>query len=99
MNIQMARFKVKAEKAKEFEDAAEAVFKAVEKKRPKGVRYTLCRLSDGFTYLGLLELEDGIANPLPELPEGKKFLEGLQNWTVEPAIRDELTPVGSYGSF
>ena len=71
---------------------------AVQNKQPKGVRYTLCRLSDGITYLDLLELGEGVNNPLPELRERKKFLESVENWVAEPPIRDQLTVITAYQS-
>jgi hypothetical protein len=99
MNVQMARFKVKPSCANQFEEAAKGVFAAVRENQPKGIRnYVLCRLSDGFTYLGLLELHDGMSNPLLEMPEGKKFLESVQNWVAEAPVRDQLTSIGSYQS-
>jgi hypothetical protein len=99
MNVQMARFKVKSDSVKEFEDAVHRVFGVVEQKLPKGIRYTISRLSDGMTYVGLLELDEGVENPLPTLPEAKKFLESLGNWMAEPPVRDQLTAIGSYRSF
>ncbi len=95
----MARFKVKPDSVREFEEAAKRLFAALERKLPKGIHYALCRSSDSVTYVGLLELDDGVDNPLPALPEGKKFLESLQNWIIEPPIRDQLTGIGSYRSF
>jgi hypothetical protein len=98
-NVQMARFKVKPERATEFEEAAKRLFADIQEKLPDGMRYTLGRLSDGVTYVGLLELDDGIENPLPGLPEGKKFLESLPTWAAEPPARDQLTVIGSYRFF
>jgi hypothetical protein len=99
MNVQMVRFKVKPSCVDQFEEAAKGVFAAARENRPKGVRnYVLCRLSDGHTYLALVELHDGLSNPLLEVPEGKKFLENVQNWVAEPPIRDQLTSIGSYQS-
>ena len=49
----------------------------------QGIRYASCRLPDGVTYLNLLELEDGIENPLPALPEAKEFQEKLKSWLAE----------------
>ena len=97
MNVQMARFTVKPNSISEFEQAAKGLFAAVQRSRPKGIiGYTLSRLSDGVTYLGLLELENGVNNPLPELPEGGEFLESLANWTTEVPARDQLSVIGSY---
>ena len=92
----MARFTVKANSVKDFEEAIKGVFSAIQKRQPKGIRYTLYRLSDGVTYLGLLELGEGVNNPLPELPEGQKFIESLQHWAAEPPARDQLTAIGLY---
>lgn len=99
MNLQMARFKVKPESVVEFEAAATRIFEALQQTVPAGVRYISCRLSDGVTYQALLKLDDGVENPLPELPEGKAFLDNLRNWIAEPPIRDQLTVIGSYRFF
>jgi hypothetical protein len=56
----------------------------------------MCRLSDGVTYAAMLELDDGVDNPLSALPVGKRFLERLPNWTAEPPVRDQLTVIGAY---
>jgi small-conductance mechanosensitive channel len=50
------------------------------------------------TFLGLLELDEGVKNPLLDIPAGKEFLENIKNWVVEPPIREELSVVGSYQS-
>lgn len=54
--VQMARFKIKPERVKEFEEAAKRLFAGLQEK-PEGARYTICRLSDEATCVGLLELE------------------------------------------
>ena len=51
------------------------------------------------TYLNLLELEDGMENPLPALPEAKAFQEKLKSWLAEPATSEALTVIGSYRLF
>jgi hypothetical protein len=99
MNVQLARFKIKSQAAPAFEEALKRVFQAAERERLSGIRYSVYRLPGGDTYLGFLELENGVANPLPELPEGKNLLENLPRWTVEPPTRDPLAVVGSYRSF
>lgn len=99
MNILMVRAKVKAANASEVEAASRRVFAALQQKQPEGIRYTSCRLSDGVTYVALLELDDGIDNPLPALPEFREFQESLKNWMAEPPVVEQLTLVGSYRFF
>jgi hypothetical protein len=48
--------------------------------------------------VGLLELGEGVNNLLPELLEGKKFLESAENWLAEPHTRDQLTVIAAYQS-
>lgn len=99
MSILMVRSKVKAANVAEVEAAARRVFAALQQKQPTGIRYTSCRLSDGVTYVAVLELDDGIDNPLPALPEFREFQENLKNWMAEPPMVEPLTVVGSYRFF
>ncbi|GHO85871.1 hypothetical protein KSZ_38770 [Dictyobacter formicarum] len=95
----MIRSKVKAEHVTEVEAAARRVFAALQQAQPDGIRYSSCRLSDGVTYMALLELDEGVENPLPSLPEFREFQENLKNWMAEPPIPEQLTVVGSYRFF
>ena len=52
-NVQMARFKVKPERVKEFEEAARRFFAAVQEKLLRAMRYTMCQLSDGGNLCGV----------------------------------------------
>ncbi|WP_201363508.1 hypothetical protein [Dictyobacter formicarum] len=99
MSILMIRSKVKAEHVTEVEAAARRVFAALQQAQPDGIRYSSCRLSDGVTYMALLELDEGVENPLPSLPEFREFQENLKNWMAEPPIPEQLTVVGSYRFF
>ena len=47
----------------------------------------------------LLELEEGMENPLPSIPAFVEFQEKLKSWLVEPPVPEQLTIVGSYRSF
>jgi hypothetical protein len=96
MGMLTARFKLKKESVADFEVTRDKILSALAQDQPKGIRYTWCKLSDGVTFLGLLELDDGVRNPLPDIPAGKEFLENIKHWVVEPPIREELSIVGSY---
>ena len=99
MNIFMVRAKVKATNVAEVEAAAKRVFAVLQQIQPEGIRYTSCRLPDGVTYVAVLELDDGIENPLPALPEFREFQENLKNWMAEPPVVEQLTVIGSYRFF
>lgn len=51
------------------------------------------------TFVVLLELDDGIENPLVQMPEFVAFQEGLREWMAEPPILEPLTVIGSYRLF
>src|SRR5690242_11508659 len=99
MRVWIVRAKVKAEQVAAIEAAGERVYEALEREQPQGIRYTTCRLPDGVTYLNILELDDGVDNPLLALPEGQAFQEGLKTWIAEPPTSERLTVVGSYRFF
>lgn len=99
MNVLMVHSKVKAEHVAEVEAAAKRMFAALQQAQPQGIRYTSCRLPDGVTYVALLEIDDGVDNPLPTLPEFRAFQEGLKQWVAEPPTSEPLTVIGSYRFF
>jgi hypothetical protein len=99
MNVLMVRSKVKAESVTDVEAAIEKVFSAIEQAQPAGVRYASSRLGDGVTFVALLELEDGVDNPLPALPAFVEFQEDLKKWMAEPPTLEQMTVVGSYRLF
>jgi hypothetical protein len=99
MGLMMVRAKIKVDSIDEIESAGRKLFSAIEREQLQGIRYASCRLPDGVTYLNLLQLEDGIQNPLPALPEGKEFGQKLKSWLAEPVTSESLTIIGSYRLF
>jgi hypothetical protein len=96
MHVLMVRSKVKADNVADVEAAVEKVFAAIHEAKPAGVRYATTKLSDGVTFLALLELDDPKANPLVGLPAFMEFQATLKQWMVEPPTAEQLTVVGSY---
>jgi hypothetical protein len=47
----------------------------------------------------LLQLEEGIENPLAAVPEFREFQANLKDWIAEPPTTEQLTVVGSYNLF
>jgi hypothetical protein len=99
MSVMMVRSTVKAESVGDVEAAARTMFDAIEKAQPDGVRYASCRLGDGVTFVAVLEIDDGIDNPLAALPEFRAFQQSLPNWLAEPPTPEQVTVVGSYRLF
>ena len=99
MRVWMVRAKVKADQIEAIEAAGQRIFEALEREQLQGIRYAVCRLPDGVTYINLLELDDGVDNPLLDLPEGQAFQEGRKTWMAEPPTSEQLTVVGSYRFF
>lgn len=99
MKVWMVQARVKADQVAAIEEAGRRVYEALEREQVQGIRYTTCRFPDGVTYLNLLELDDGVDNPILDLPEGRAFQEGLKTWMAEPPDSQRLTVIGSYRFF
>jgi hypothetical protein len=96
MSVLMIRAKADSAHVTDLEAAVKGVFAALDREQPQGIRYMSCRLNDGLTYVILLELDEGVDNPLPGLPEFRAFQEGLRQWIAEPPISEPVTVIGSY---
>jgi hypothetical protein len=99
MSVLMVRSKVRADAASEIEAAARRMFEAIEQAKVAGIRYASCRTTEGLTYIALLEVRDGVENPLPSLPAFREFQESLKNWLAEPPVAERLEVIGSYRLF
>jgi hypothetical protein len=99
MSVLTVRARLKEEHIAEAEAAVKRMFAAIEREGLEGIRYASVRLEDGMTFMALLEIEDGVDNPLPGLPEAKEFYENLPNWYVEPPEVGQGTVIGSYRLF
>lgn len=95
----MVRARMKTDRIDEIEAQGRKLFSALDRAQPQGLRYAACRLPDGVTYVNLLEIEEGLGNPLLALPEAIEFQQNLKSWLVEPATTESLTVVGSYRLF
>jgi hypothetical protein len=59
----------------------------------------LSLLPDGETFVALLQVDDGVENPLPGFPEFREFIEAVEAARAEPADVQPLTVIGSYRLF
>jgi len=99
MNLLTVRATLKKEHVAEAEAAVRRMFAAIERERLEGIRYASVKLEDGVTFLAMLELEDGVENPLPGLPEAQEFYARLPEWYAEPPEVGPGTLIGSYRLF
>jgi hypothetical protein len=99
MNVLTVRAKLKEEHVVDAEAAVKRMFAAIERERLEGIRYASVKLEDGVTFLALLELEDGVENPLAALPEAQEFYGRLPAWYAEPPDVGPGTVIGSYRLF
>jgi hypothetical protein len=99
MSVQMVQAKIKAESVTDVQAAAKNMFAAINAAQPEGIRCASCLLPDGETFVALLQVDDGVENPLPGLPEFREFIEGTEASRAEPPNVQPLTVIGSYRLF
>jgi hypothetical protein len=96
MSVLMVRSTVKAECVSELDAGVKRMFSAIQQAGPRGIHYGSFKLADGVTFVAMLEIEDGVDNPLPALPAFREFQENLKTWLAGPMTPEQLTVVGSY---
>jgi len=99
MTLHMVQSKIRSESVGDVEAAAKKTFAALNDAQPQGIRYASAVLPDGETFLALLQLDDGVENPLPGVAEFREFLELVEASRAEPPDVQPLTVVGSYRLF
>ena len=99
MNLMMVRARLKEENVAEAQAATEKVIQALEQARPADVRYASSVLSDGVTFVALLEMEPGQEHPLRTFPAYVELIENLKQWYAEPPTVQYMTVIGSYQLF
>lgn len=98
MSVLMIRYKVAEEDVAEVTGAVEAAFAALEAQQPKGVRFAYYRRAGGTEFVALLELEEGVENPLPGIGAARALQATVARRAVgEAPAPQPLERVGSYG--
>jgi hypothetical protein len=96
MSTFMVQSKINAESAADVEAAVKKMIVALDAARPEGIGYASSVLPDGQTFIALVHLDEGVDNPLPDLPEYKALLELVEGSRAEPPIVQSWTVIGSY---
>lgn len=99
MTVQTVRFTTTEDHVADVEAGIGSMLAAIDQARPAGMAYAACKLGDGVSFLLLLELDDGVENPLPTIPEARAFQQGMPGWAATPPAPETVTVVGSYRLF
>jgi hypothetical protein len=100
LNRQLIRYTTKPEHAVRNEELIRAVYAELRQNHPDGLRYATFKLSDGVTFVHLVENEDSDQpSPLLTVKAFGEFQKGLAERRADGPARDELIPIGSYRVF
>jgi hypothetical protein len=97
MTVLMVRYQAHEAHVADVEAAIRTAMAAVAREKPAGVRYAMGKLPDGVTFVGVLELADGVDNPLPGIPAARELQQSLPAMVVgDPPVPQPVQVVGSY---
>ena len=99
MSVHMAQAKIKAESVTDVQAAAKKMFAAINAAQPEGIRYAWCVLPDGETFVALVQVDDGVENPIPGSPRVPGAPGRRRGLARRAAQRQPLTVIGSYRLF
>jgi hypothetical protein len=99
MSVLMVQSKIRAERVADVQAGVKRMIVALDAAQPEGTRYASLLLPDGQTLVALLQVDDGVANPLPDLPEYQELLKLVEGSRAEPAFVQYWTLTGSYRLF
>lgn len=99
MSVSLVHYTVQEDRIAEVEAGIRKMFSALEQEQPDGVHFALCKLPDGVTFVGVVEL-DGTDNPLFGVASANEYRDSLPNWVVgQPPAPHPLEVMGSYRLF
>jgi hypothetical protein len=97
MSLFMISYRVAEEGVAEVAEAIEKTFTTVEAQQPDGIRYAYLRRVGSTRFVALLELAEGVENPLPGIAEARRLQATVARWAVGPAPTPEpLEVLGDY---
>lgn len=99
MNLRMIESKITAEGVSDVEAAVKKMLLALHAAQPEGVRYASALLPDGETIVALLQVDDGVENPIMGLPEYRELLETVEGVRADPPKVESWDLIGSYRMF
>jgi hypothetical protein len=99
MEVTMIQSKIKPDGVADVSAAIDKMLVSLDAAHPDGIRYASLLQPDGETFVVLLHLDDGLENPLQELPAYKELLEIVEGRRAAPPVVEKWTLTGSYRVF
>ena len=97
MPVLMVRYDVADEGVAEVADAIEKAFEAVRSQQPEGIRYAYLRRTGSTEFVALLELDEGVENPLPGIEAARRLQATVAKWALGPGPTPQpLDLLGDY---
>ncbi|WP_084426273.1 hypothetical protein [Kibdelosporangium aridum] len=98
MALLMIRYTVPPDEVSSVTEAVRTAFEAVDAEQPQGIRYAYLR--SGEQFMALLEVADGVENPLPGIEAARNLQATVAKLAVGPAPSPEPFEVlGAYRMF
>lgn len=92
----MVQFQTDIDRVSEVQQAISAMFAALAEAGPPGVTYAAFQVAGQPAFILMLDLCDGIQNPLPGVPEAAEFRGRLPVWAGAPVTPQPLVTLGHY---
>jgi hypothetical protein len=97
MPVLIVRYDVAEEGVVEVATAVETAFAAVRELAPDGVRYSYLRRAGSTEFVALLQLADGMENPLPGIAATRQLQAVVAKWAVgDPPAPQAFEVLGDY---
>lgn len=98
MSVQMIRFHTSSGQRAEVVEQIEALFAGVHAAAPQHMQYIALEENDEPVFTLILELPDGMQNPLPSIPAAAAFRSWLPTHTDDLPAPRPCTVVGRYSA-
>ena len=94
----MVRYRLKADRVDENVALVQAVYRALERLQPPGLRYATFRVDGGTSFVHIASHPtEASRQALTGLPEFQRFLAGIADRCEEQPVNVGLQEIGSYG--
>ncbi|MCV7103398.1 hypothetical protein [Mycobacterium palustre] len=94
----IVRYEVVPEHVDDIVEAVEVAFAAANERQPEGIRWTYWQGPGDTEFGAILELADGVENPLPGIAAARGVQEAIAKAVAgEPPTPKHVTVIGSYG--
>jgi hypothetical protein len=95
----IVRYKLKPGKVEENELLVREVYKQLHQDKPQDLNYATYKFDDGLTFIHVANYKGEGRAPLPTFEAFKNFAAGVKERCDEPPVVNQVTEIGSYGSF